>query len=416
MTVIEFFDKNPLENLVAALSLRPDRVIFFGNAALMSQQRSACLNMLREKSINTEVVWQRVDCDNLPLLIETLTRTVENEADCLIDVTGGEDLVLVAAGAVYEKLRKQRKLQLQRFDLARGCFFDCDGDGKVRNAMLPTLTVAENVALRGGIVRYQNKNGAGTEPWDLTQTLLRNVELLWSISRHAPAQWNVALSVLRGQERHTSRNDPLQVRVNLNQLNQAAEKAGASYLFLLELLHKMHDNGLLLSFMETDRTLSYRYQDKQLYRLLQKAGNVLELKILLLALQMKAADGSPWCTDAVNGVYIDWDGTLHTRQDTQKDTENEIDVLLMRHIFPVFISCKNGMVKEDELYKLNTVADRFGGKYSRRILVTTYLGKSAKSNAYLRQRASDMYISLIENVHTLSDAEIQAQLRAACEH
>ena len=414
MTVLEFFDKNPLENLVTALTLRPDRIIFFGSAELMQQQREACMTLLKQKKINTEVIWQRVDCENLPLLIEVLTRTVESEPACIIDVTGGEDLVLVAAGAVYQKLNSTHNLQLQRFDLASGRFFDCDGDEKVLNSELPHLTVSENVALRGGIVRYQSSEGSGTEPWELTAELKKAVDCLWRISCRDPSQWNSAISVLRGQEKRPDRNKSLQVTVNLARLKKAVERTDAGYCYLYALLHELRDNGLFLDFIETEDKISYRYRDAQLFRLLAKAGNVQELKILLLAVGMKNEDGSPWCTDAVNGVYIDWDGALHSRYEPEKDTENEIDVLLMRGIFPVFISCKNGIVKEEELYKLGTVADRFGGKYARRILTATYLGKSDSSNAYLRQRAADMYITLIENIHRLSDAEIEAHLRDAC--
>lgn len=415
MTVLEFFDKNPLENLVTALTLRPERIIFFGNKDLMSQQREACIDLLKKKKIGTEVIWQRVDCDNLPLLIETLERTVAKETDCIIDVTGGEDLVLVAAGAVYEKLRKSRNVQLQRFDLSRRKFFDCDGDEKVLNETLPQLTVEENIALRGGVVRYQSKEASGTEKWEITRALKRYTDILWNISRRDPAQWNSAVSVLRGQEKRPDRKKSLQVTLNIAKLKKAVEKSDAGFSYLHTMLRELQNEKLFLDYTETEEKITYRYCDEALYRLLSKAGNVLEVKILLLVLGMKNEDGSPWCTDAVNGVYIDWDGQLHTRYDEEKDTENEIDVLLMRDIFPVFISCKNGMVKEEELYKLSTVADRFGGKYTRRVLCATYLGKSEGSNAYLRQRAADMYISLIENIHTMSDAEIEAKLRTACE-
>lgn len=415
MTVLEFFDKNPLENLVTTLTLRPDRVIFFGKADLMKQQREACIDLLKKKKINTEVIWQRVDCENLPLLIETLERTVAKEKDCVIDVTGGEDLVLVAAGAVYEKLRGTHNVQLQRFDLSRGRFFDCDGDEKVMNEDLPRLSVEENIALRGGVVRYQSKEASGTEKWQITPELQQYTEILWNISRRDPAQWNSAISVLRGQEKRPDRKKSLQISINIARLKKAVEKSDAGYAYLHGVLLEMKNRALLTDFSETEEKITYRYRDEALYRLLSKAGNVLEVKILLLVLGMKNEDGSPWCTDAVNGVYIDWDGQLHTRYDEEKDTENEIDVLLMRDIFPVFISCKNGMVKEEELYKLSTVADRFGGKYTRRVLCATYLGKSEGSNAYLRQRAADMYITLIENIHTMSDEEIEAKLRAACE-
>ena len=116
--------------------------------------------------------------------------------------------------------------------------------------------------------------------------------------------------------------------------------------------------------------------------------------------------------DAVNGVYIDWDSELHEPSDNDKDTENEIDVVLMQGLVPVFISCKNGSVDDTELYKLNTVADRFGGPYVKKVLVSSYFGKNNEdAHTHFVQRAKDMDIELIENVHTLSDEAFAKEMK-----
>ena len=63
-------------------------------------------------------------------------------------------------------------------------------------------------------------------------------------------------------------------------------------------------------------------------------------------------------TDAQAEAYAREVGAVPRPQ----ETKNEIDVMLMRGVVPVFVSCKNGAVKMDELYKLDTVAQRFGGR------------------------------------------------------
>ena len=77
------------------------------------------------------------------------------------------------------------------------------------------------------------------------------------------------------------------------------------------------------------------------------------------------------------------------------DTENESDGVMMRGMVPVFISCKNGYIDREELYKLNVVANRFGGKYAKKVLFATSLDDSDYSQ-FLRQRAKDMGIKVIE--------------------
>ena len=45
--------------------------------------------------------------------------------------------------------------------------------------------------------------------------------------------------------------------------------------------------------------------------------------------------------------------------------ENEVDLILLHSTVPVFVSCKNRFVSSDELYKLDSVSRRFGGKYAK---------------------------------------------------
>ena len=56
-------------------------------------------------------------------------------------------------------------------------------------------------------------------------------------------------------------------------------------------------------------------------------------------------------------------------------TANEIDFMLMKGLTPIFIPWKIGQVYDDELYKLESVANRFGGLYAKNVLIATYLGK-----------------------------------------
>ena len=83
----------------------------------------------------------------------------------------------------------------------------------------------------------------------------------------------------------------------------------------------------------------------------------------------------------------------------------------MKGVVPIFISCKNGKIPDDELYKLNTVAEQFGSDYAKKVLVAADMGKSANSRKYFFERAKDMGIQIIENVHTMSPEKFENILK-----
>ena len=103
------------------------------------------------------------------------------------------------------------------------------------------------------------------------------------------------------------------------------------------------------------------------------------------------------------GVVIDWDmfdGAAVCR------TINEIDVMAMRGTVPVFVSCKNGRFDANELYKLNTVAERFGGKYAKKVLVSTSLDHLL-SSVLIRSRMENMKILNVEDIDNMTADELE---------
>ena len=136
----------------------------------------------------------------------------------------------------------------------------------------------------------------------------------------------------------------------------------------------------------------------------------MELKVYstLQSMANNRSDESQY--DIMNGVFLDWDGEVHTGFSSVSDTENEIDIIAMKGIIPVFISCKNGNVSIDELYKLDVVARRFGGEYAKRVLVATALDDTKPGTQALRQRANDMNIRIIDDFTTATNAHLESEL------
>lgn len=85
----------------------------------------------------------------------------------------------------------------------------------------------------------------------------------------------------------------------------------------------------------------------------------------------------------------------------------------MKGLTPIFVSCKNGKIGEEELYKLNTVATHFGGKYAKKMLIATKLERESPiaRKSYM-QRAKDIGIFLVPNAGQMTKEDWQEMFKS----
>ena len=80
-------------------------------------------------------------------------------------------------------------------------------------------------------------------------------------------------------------------------------------------------------------------------------------------------------------------------------------------MLPVCISCKNGEVKKEALYELETITEHFAGRYAKKVLVASYVAQDEETAKSLKQRARDMGIIPIFNVHEMTFDEFSQKLK-----
>ncbi len=403
MILLEFYDIAPIENIITSLTMPVDKIFFIGSGKAMDAKVKKLENFLTKKDIDAKVSLLHIDDLELSQIVSLLESIIENEDEIVVDLNGGEDLLLVGMGIVFERYKNLKKIELHRYNIKKGTVSDCDGNGIVYPTPKYSLTVKENIELHGGAIRSFGSAVNNVNELFVDNDFRADVFNLWSICKKDPSAWNKHVSLLNEVEAKAP-SDKFLIDYSLNLSNVREKDTVLSFLKLLE--SKSCIQGLNV---KADK-VSYSYKNLKLKYCLDKAGNVLEFVIFILASELKNKDGTPLYNDAVNGVFIDWDGVINTGS-SSKDVENEIDVFLMKGLVPILISCKNGGVSADELYKLSTVADRFGGGYARRVLVTTKISGSEQSRDALRCRAAEMDIEIIENVNLMSEAELSNRLR-----
>lgn len=406
MTLIEFFDKCAIDNILGALVCEPERVVFIGDSTKqMNRRMDAYRQILSSRGKKTELICKGVNKNDLLSIAQTLSQIVEQEESCVFNLDGGEELYLVAVGMVAQHYPE--KVKLQRFNLRSSTIAECDTSGCTRRSVPLAVTVAETAMLYGGKVVYEEEKSGATYHWNFTEEFCRDIWAMWRVCSENPKAWNLQLGILDKLDSLFPLDDQ-RLTVPMEEARTQIQKRRAKESDFFRLLESLAKEGLLQEYRRSDRQFSFRYKDHQVRRCLTKAGQILELMIAAAAMEAEA-DGEKLYHDVATGVYLDWDGDL---EEYGADTSNEIDVLLMKGAIPVFISCKNGSVETEELYKLNTVARRFGGAYAKRVLVASELEKMGSKADYLRERAKDMGIRIVENVDQMTQQELKKQIAA----
>lgn len=408
MTIIEFFDDDAIENVVSALLCAPDKVIFVGdNLDKINSAIKRYTEILSGRGHNTVFEGRGITRNSLMNIVAKLTEIVQSNEDCTIDLAGGDDLYMVAVGIVYSRF--PGRLQLHRFNIRNGNLYDCDADGSTITAAPAVISIEENIKAYGGRIVYDDEEEDATGRWDMNDEFISDMLAMWDICKADPGKWNMQINVLDGYSRYIDTDNKLTVSINKDLVKAVLEERGIKTRFISGLLNALAKKGLIKSLVINENQVNFTYKNMQVKKCLTKAGQILELFVTYKAETCKDKDGTKTYNDVMTGVVIDWDGLIPAGT---PNVENEIDVLLMRGLIPVFISCKNGQVDVDELYKLESVAKRFGGKYAKKVLVASELDKMGKKGDYIMARAKEMNIRVIDDIDKMSESGINKAIRS----
>lgn len=408
MTLVEFYDDSAMDSVISSLTMLPDKIILLGENYGLRQRGERILSLLRARGREPLLECRSVPRGDVSAIQHALLQIVETEPELTIDLTGGEDLVLFTAGQICERYQG-RGIQFHWFNVRTGWVQDCDLDGEKIPPQQPSLTVEELIQLQGGKVVYDSEKPDGSHLWPTDEDFGRDIEAMWAICARDSACWNRQIQTLNMLDAHREPDeDPLLTLADAPEVRRILDNSRDRE-ELTEVLSALRQAELFTEYSIDRDTVRFRYKNISIQQALGKAGTALELMTWHLCRELEY-NGEAVYTDAQTGVYIDWDGIVHGG--STPETDNEIDVLLMRGMVPYFISCKNGTIDTEELYKVQTVAERFGGPYARKVLIcTTWGSMNEHKQATIRDRAREMGILILEGVHKMSREEFSEALR-----
>lgn len=405
MTIIEFIDKNQIDNLCSTLLFRPDETILVGaDEGFLNNLSARYTSVLRRNRIQTEVSVCAINPERLSDIIEKLELILGTESECVFDLTGGGELYLAAVGVLFGKYGD--KVQMHRYNLGSQKLIDCDTEGNSRTMSPPALKLTDMIEIYGGIIANTEEQGA--EVWNLTDDFLDDIRRMWVICSRDSYKWNRMIARL--DEIYAKfGTGPLRTSFSREQMKLAQLLTRTSQNEFLNFIVQLQNAGLLRFTGLANDTYRIVFSNEQVKRVLTTAGQILELKINQVLREIRDENPLLLIRDIHTGVLLDWDGRV-----TSGDINNEIDVMCLQGLIPWFISCKNGKIMVDELYKLNTVATRFGGRYAKKVLVVSNMVNNGISRQSLKDRAAELGITLIDNIDVMSDAAIKQKLLAVC--
>ena len=398
MTCIELFDRNFADNVCSCLALSPDRVILLGKEKSIFKHAERYTEIFKARGYNIEFKPMTLDRNDMSKIIDTLSSLVEQYDDCTFDLTGGDDQYLVAVGIILE--RYKGRVQGHCINTRNGEMTDCDCDGKVSGKInTPSLSFEENVKLYGGKI----KNVPSLKKWKIDSDFLCDLDKMWHICLNNNTNWNIQTAYLNAVAMSSFSDDGLEIQCSMKKIRTFESNSSSNEKFDINFVKKLYDAEVITNYVYDKKQLCFRFKNDQVKQCLTKAGQVLELKVYATA-KLLTEHGAPFYNDAKTGVIIEWDDN-EKRND---DVLNEIDVVLMKGMIPVFISCKNGRFDSNELFKLESVTKQFGGKYAKKIVITT----SKEHAEAMRPRATELKIGIVYVSANMSNEKFEKKLKS----
>ena len=370
-TLIELYDERPLENVLGVEMFRPEKTVYVCPDQIASNQRihEKLRLYFKHRGIRTELIFLKANVYDTESLLALLRKTVRRYPDCAIDITGGTDAVLFAAGL----LCAEAEVPVFTYSRKRNSFFS------IRNAAfadgLPCnvrFTVEDCFLMAGGSMR------AGRVDNDILGDYLDIIDPFFDLYLRHRRQWVKTVSYIqRVSAGDADGNYSLKAHGGYTVKGERASTISAPE----EVLRELEGIGFL-NCLEIDREEGVRFcfWDAQIRAWLRDVGSVLELKVY------KSCLCSGLFQDVRTSAVVDWEAS-----DKEHLVSNELDVMCTRGITPIFISCKTCDVKTEALNELAVLRDRFGGQIAKAAIVTAERGGTA-----MRNRAAELNISVID--------------------
>lgn len=367
-TLIELYDESPVENLLGTEVFRPEETVILASPEIVSEHalKETYRKYFEHRGIPVKVIIEPVSLLDAGKVERRLRQIIAEHPDCAIDISGGTDAALFAAGAVGGDV------PVYTYSRKRNTFYEIRNAPFAKNRPCDVRLDTKSCFLMAGGTLLKGRGDNSS-----LKSRLGDIKTLFSVFRKHRRIWRNQVGYI--QKISSSLPGELGaeglITENVDKRRVTADR---------DLLYDLYTNGLIKDLKIGEEEVSFSFPDETVRFWLRDIGAVLELEVYRACVEAGCFD------DVVLSAVVNWQG-----KDDQRDSvTNEIDVMAVRGIQPMLISCKTNEIKTEALNELAILRDRFGGKYSRAAIVTS--ANPTASRSLMRMRATELGIEVVE--------------------
>ena len=370
-TLIELYDDRANENILAPDMFRPERIVYLcpREIAQDKSRQGKIKDFFLRRGWEPEVIFLESSLFKADRILRQLLSINVKYPDCALDVTGGSDAALFAAGM----FASQTGVPAFTYSRKQNRFYDISGAPFADNLSCDLkYSVEEFFLMAGGTLLPGRVNNS------ILNQYLDDFDSFFACFLRFRRNWtNIISYIQRVSPAEYGQVPPLSIQGNYTVKGEHGRRNSANEDALRELEHIDFIRDLSIVSGES---VSFCFRDRNIRAWLRDVGSVLELYVY------KACLDTGIFNDVISSAVVRWDDTLG-----HASVSNEIDVMAAKGVIPLFISCKATDIKTESLNELAILRDRFGGKGAKAAIVTT-----EPCNAAARHRAAQLGIAVID--------------------
>lgn len=375
-TLVELFDAEPIENILATRVFAPKTTVFLCDEKTPRRKRRVIQTMLDNWGMKTQAEFYEVDANRFDSILKVMGRILEKYPRCVFDFNGGRDLMLLAAGIFC----KEHGVPGFFIDMATLHFYDVFGCARLKEKfILPRFRVKDILAGAGARIEGYGHYRPEKTDKETAGDILKVWDVLWSDQAAFAKQVGWFQQVLKnsGEEKTGGLFVKAPVRLRVNDRMEVAARP--------KVLQGLREAGILTQLECRGGQAEMTFKNEALRSCLTSHGIWLELYGFLTAYR------TAWFNDVKTSVLIGWTEASDMPRD---ETRNEIDILLVKGVTPVFISCKMGQPTPLALSEIRLLSGRFGGELAKTVLLTA--SDVYGQNRALYNRARELGVAVID--------------------